>query len=174
MASWGWDADTVSASIRSSLTSGNSACSSVSTCCTAGAHEEDRPAALGTVVRQGLGIAAVVAHKPVVGLVVGELDTAPRALGHLAAFGADGGAAGAPTVEEQDGLLPSGDGLRQFVPQQGADGGIISRPQLLLHIGEEHFGQGPLVEPLLELEQLVVACLSVVHSLHRWGGRAQH
>ena len=50
----------------------------------------------------------------------------------------------------------------------------LPRPQLLLHVGEEHLRQGPLVEPLLQLEHLIGARLGVVHGFHRRGGGTQH
>ena len=122
---------------------------------------------------QGLGVAAVVAHEPSVGRVVGELHRAPWALGHVAALPAGHHSAGPPAVQEQDGLLPPHQVLLQLLPQGAADGGAVARPQLLLHVHDVDLGQGLLVVALPQGEAAVAAALGGVHGLHRRGGRAQ-
>ena len=111
------------------------------------ADEVQHPAALRTAVRQGLGKAAVVAHEPVVGRVVGEVDRAPGALGHKAALPAGDHAVGPPSVEKQDGLLSPAQGLLQGSPQRRADGASVAPAQLLLQVHHLHLRQGLLIIP---------------------------
>ena len=85
------------------------------------AEEVQRPAAGGAGVGQRLGVAAVVAHEPTVGRVVGQVDGAAGARGHLAALAAGDHAAGPPAVEEENTLLPRLHGGGQPGPEGPAE-----------------------------------------------------
>ena len=140
----------------------------------AGAHKIEQSAAGGTRRGQGLGVAAVVAHETVVGRVVGQLYRTSGALGHLPALPAGHHPAGPPAVQEQDGLLPPLEILRQLPAQDGADGPGVALAQLLLQIHHQHLGQGPLVVACFQLKQPDLPLFRLIHGLHRRGGRAQH
>ena len=75
----------------------------------------------GAGVGQRLGVAAVVAHEPTVGRVVGQVDGAAGARGHLAALAAGDHAAGPPAVEEENTLLPRLHGGGQPGPEGPAE-----------------------------------------------------
>ena len=64
-------------------------------------------AAFGADLRRFFGIAAVVAHQPSVGAVVGKVHAATRTFGYIGTLGTQQLAAAAPAVEEQNALLPS-------------------------------------------------------------------
>ena len=111
----------------------------------AGADEVEQPPAGGARRGQGLRKAAVVAHEPVVGRVVGQLDGAPGALGHLPALPAGHHPAGPPAVEEQNSLLLPLEVVLQLRAQDGAHRPGVALAQLLLQIDDKHLGQGLLV-----------------------------
>ena len=138
------------------------------------ANEIQFSAAVRAGGRQGLGVAAVVAHQPAVGRMVGQLDRTAGALRHRSTLPTGHHAAGPPAVEEQDGLLPPDQGVLQGLLKGAADGPSVSRPQLLLHVHHLHLGQGPAVEALLQCEQPTPPGLGAVHGLHRGGGRPHH
>ena len=132
-----------------------------------------RTAALRTLLRRPLGVAAIVAHQPVIGAVVGEIHAAPGTFRHIAALGAQQLAAAAPAVEEQNALLPGGHILLQLLLQGTADDGAVSAAQLLPQVGQHHLRQRLAVVPLRQLQQVIVPLPRVVKRLHRGRGRAQ-
>ena len=79
-------------------------------------------------------MAAVVAHHPPVGGVVGEVDAAPGTLGNIAALGTQQLTAAAPAVQKQDTLLPRRQIFLQFIVQRTADDAVPPLQQLLAQI----------------------------------------
>ena len=133
--------------------------------------DEVQPAAAGrTRRRKGLRIAAVMAHQPSVGGVVGQPHRASWALRDLSAFPAGDHAAAAPAVQEQDALLPTFQVAGQLPAQLRTDGGAVPRPQLPLHIHNADLRHGLLVEALAQGKQTVAPLPGLVHGLHRRGG----
>ena len=74
-------------------------------------------AALRTDVSGPLGMAAVMAHQPPVGGMVGHRHAAPGTFRHIAAFAAQHIAAAAPAVQKQDALLTAGKIFLNFLPE---------------------------------------------------------
>ena len=114
-----------------------------------------------------------MAHEPPVGRVVSEVDGAPGAGGHLAALPTAHHPAGAPAVEQQNGLLPPGGGIRQGPGKHAAQVGAVAGAQFPLHIHDLYRGQRPLIVPLFQGKQLVGALPGLVHGLNGRGGRGQ-
>ena len=87
----------------------------------AGAQSFQGPAAFGAPVRHRHGKAAVMAHEPPVGTVIGQPFAAPGALRGLPAVHAHQGPGVAPAVQQQNGLLARlhrfAEGLAQRVAQ---------------------------------------------------------
>ena len=137
------------------------------------AHELEPAAAVGAHRRQGLGVAAVMAHQPPVGAVIGQVDRAPGTGGHLPAAAAQGHAAVAPAVEEEDGLLPPAEVLLQLLPEGGGETRGVALAQLRLHVRQGDLGQVVGVVALGEGEQVVLPDLRGVPALDGRGGRAQ-
>ena len=92
------------------------------------AHELEPARAVGADLRQGHGVAAVMAHEPPVGAVVGQVDRTARAGGDLAALAAQGHAAVAPAVEKEDALLSPPQVFLQLRPEQLGYAGVVSSP----------------------------------------------
>ena len=132
-----------------------------------------RAAAFRAPLRCPLGITAVVAHEPVVGTVVRQIHTAPRALRHIAALWAQQLAAAAPPIQKQDALLTGGDILRQLLLERAADDGAVPLTQLLPQISHHHLRQCLLVVPLRQLQQVIVPLPCAVIRLHRGCGGAE-
>ena len=171
--SW-WPWLTVSASMRRISASGNRACSSSSArwvptpmCFMAPPHSGQASLLL-------LGIAAVVAHHPPVGGVIGQMHAAPGALGHIAALGAQQLPAAAPAVEKQDALLPGLQILLQLPGQLPADAAGVAVPQLPAAYPPGSPGAVPVgVVAPPQQRQLIVPPAGVIRRLHRGGGRTQ-
>ena len=119
------------------------------------------------------GIAAVVAHHPPVGGVIGQIHAAPGALGHIAALGAQQLPAAAPAVEKQDALLPGLQILLQLPGQLPADAAGVAVPQLPAHIRQDHPGHPVGVVAPPQQCQLIVPPAGVIRRFHRGGGRTQ-
>ena len=105
-------------------------------------------AAMGTDARHRPGIAAVVAHEPLVGAVIGEPCAAPGTFRGFPAVHADQRPAVAPAVQEQDGLFSGGEGLLQGCLQGVAEGGIVAVPEFFPHVHNVHVGKLPAIEPI--------------------------
>ncbi len=140
-----------------------------------GPHLLQRTAALGAALGNRLGKAAIVAHQPVIGAVVGEVHAAPGAFRHLAAAHTLEHPAGAPAVQEEDGLLSPGHGLLHSLKQGTADHGVVACPDLLLHVHQPDLGKGHAVEPACQAAKGVHPRSGPVHGLHgRRGGTQKH
>ena len=131
-------------------------------------------AAVGTGIRRRLGVAAVVAHHPPVGGMVGEVDAAPGTLGNVAALGTQQLAAAAPAVQKQDTLLPRRQIPLQLLLKRAADTAEIAVPQLPAHIRQNDLRQTALIEALRQAAEAVIPLAGVIGRLHRGGGGAQH
>ena len=111
----------------------------------AGAHGLHRAAALGTALGGGLGKAAVVAHQPSVGAVVGQGHGAAGALRGFPTVHAQKETTVAPTVQQQHRLIPPVpvvvDGLTKGV----AEGKVVSQLHFLPHIHDLDLRKGPSV-----------------------------
>jgi len=82
-----------------------------------------------------------MAHEPPIGAVIGQVDGAPGTGGGFPAVPADGHAAAAPAVEEQDALLPPADVLRKLLPEKLGQAGFVALAKLLLHVRQADVGQ---------------------------------
>ena len=116
----------------------------------------------------------MVAHQPVVGRVIGQLDGAPGAFRHLSALSAGHHPACPPAIEEQNGLLPPLQIDLQLPAQHAADGGVIALTQLLLHIHHQDLGQRPLIVAPAHGKQMQLSLPGQIHGLHRRSRRPQH
>ena len=112
-----------------------------------GANGLQGAAAVGAPGRNRLGVAAVVAHQPVVGTVVGHTDAAPGALRSLSAVHASKRPAVSPAVQKQNRLLPRFLCFQDFLPEGIAQRRIVSLAKLVRHVHDLHLGKGPPVEP---------------------------
>ena len=106
--------------------------------------------------------------------MIGQVHTAPWALGHIAAAGADHLSAVAPPVEKENGLLTKLQILPYFFVQRLTDGRIISLPQLLPHIHHRNMRQRVLVIPLSQQRQAVIPFLCQICRLYRRRSRPKH
>ena len=131
-------------------------------------------AAFGAGFLHRLGMAAVMAHEPPVGGMIGHGHAAPGALGHIAALSAQEVPAAAPAVQKEDALLSGGQIPFQFLPQRGADKAGISGQHLLPHIRDQHLGQGAFVVAPPQQRLLIGPLLRRPGGFHRGGGGAQH
>ena len=130
-------------------------------------------ATLGAPLRHRLGEAAVVAHKPVVGAVVGESRAAPGTLRGLPAVHADQGPGVSPAVQQQNGLLSGGAGIVDGLAQRDTQAVAVAQLQLLPHIHHFHIGKSSAIESGFQPIEVIFPLPGPVHALHRRGGRAQ-
>ena len=122
-----------------------------------------------------LGVAAVVAHQPSVGTVIGESCAAPGALRGLPAVHAHQSPAVAPAVQKQYGLLPR---LRSFADallQRKAQAQGVPQFQLLAHIHNLHPGQSLAVITVFQGVEGKLAGFGLVHGFYAGGcGAEEH
>ena len=135
----------------------------------AGADGFQRSAAFRAALRHRLGKAAVVAHQPVVGAVIGQADAAPGTFRRFPAVHTHQRPAVSPAVEQQNRLLSRVPVVGQRFPQRDAQGKIVSQLQLLPHVHDVHGGQLPSAIAFRHSVQAVSAGLRPVHTFH--GGR---
>ena len=140
-----------------------------------GAHANvlELPAAFGADLRRFFGIAAVVAHQPSVGAVVGKVYAATRAFGDVGALGTQQLAAAAPPVQKQDALLPGVQIFLQFLVERAADDAVPPLQQLLPQIGQNDPGQRLLVIAPPQQRLLIIALFRPVRRLHRRSSGAE-
>ena len=140
-----------------------------------GAHADvlELPAAFGADLRRFFGIAAVVAHQPSVGAVVGKVHAATRTFGYIGTLGTQQLAAAAPPVEKQNTLLSGCQIFLQFLIERPADDAVPPLPQLLPQIRYDDLRQRLPVVALPQQRLLIVALFRPVRRLHRRGSGAQ-
>ena len=129
--------------------------------------------ALGAAGGKRLGMAAVVAHEPSVGVVIGQVDRAAGTHGHIAAVHTGHHTAGAAPVEKEDGLPTRREILPQRQQQRLTDGRSIALLQLLLHVDDLHRRQGLAVIAAAQLVEGIDAGFCAVHGLHAGRGGPQ-
>ena len=133
----------------------------------AGANGLKGYAALRAFLGKRLRIAAIMAHHPPVGGVIGQIDAAPGALRHITAARADHLSAVASAVEKQNRLLSQLQ-IFLYLPIQGlADGRAVSLPQLLAHVCQSDRRQRILVVSFAQQRQVIVSLLSQVRRFNR-------
>ena len=130
-------------------------------------------AAFGTDLRRFFGIAAVVAHQPSVGTVVGKVHAATRTFGYIGTLGTQQLAAAAPPIEEKNTLLPGCQIFLQFLIERPADDAVPPFPQLLPQIRYDDLRQCLPVVALPQQRLLIVALFRPVRRLHRRGSGTQ-
>ena len=115
-----------------------------------------------------------MAHQPLIGAVVGHADGTPWALRHLPAVHAHQGAAVAPAVQEQNGLLSVGPGIIDGLPQRIAQGKVISQLHFLPHVHDFHLRQGAAVVAVFQAVEGVIPVFRPVHTLDAGGRGTKH
>ena len=130
-------------------------------------------AAFGTDLRRFFGIAAVVAHQPSIGGMIGHGHAAPGTLGNIAALSALQVSAAAPAVQKQNTLLPGRQIFLQFLIERPADDAVPPLPQLLPQIRYDDLRQRLPVVALPQQRLLIVALFRPVRRLHRRGSGTQ-
>ena len=125
-----------------------------------------RTAALGAAAGNRLRMAAIVAHKPVVGAVIGQPLAAPGAFRCFPAIHAHQRPGGAPPVQEQNRLLPGSMGIMDALPKGDAQRAVVSQLQLLTHIHQFYLGQRPAVISVFDGIEPVKALFRPVHTLY--------
>ena len=139
----------------------------------AGADGLQRAAALGTAGRRRLGMAAIVAHEPGIGGVVGQPHRTAGTFGGLPAVHADQRAAVSPSVQEEDGLFALFPGVQDRLPQGDGIGQVVAQLQLLPHVHNGHLGKLPPAVAGAKPVQAIGPGFGPVHGLHRGGGRTK-
>ena len=145
-----------------------------------GAHpqRDHRPAAVRTGFGHRRALAAVVAQQPPLRAVLGEADIAVVALERLPAHLAEREGREPAAVEEQNRLLPGGEGLGQRLPQR-----LREHRRLFLtrharagdaQVHQLDPGHRPIVDAAGEVQFLVAATPRVLERLQRRRGRAEH
>ena len=141
----------------------------------AGANGFQRTAAGRAPLRRRLGKAAVMAHEPMVGAVVGQLYIAAGAFRGFPAIHAHQRPAVSPAIQKQYRLLSGIPGLQDCLPQGDTQRRIVAKLQFLPQIHNVHFRQGLAVEAFPQGIQAVCAGFCPVHTLHGGsGGAKQH
>ena len=138
------------------------------------AHHAQRLAALRAFFRHRLGIAAVMAHQPVVAGMIGQSRRAVLALGHMAASHAGRHAAGAPSVEKKHALLAFFQVALQLRRQLGGDAIRLPLAQAAAHIGDDYPRQRRVLIPPGDRKKAIFALFRLKPALHRRGGAAQN
>ena len=117
-------------------------------------------------------MAAIVAHEPFVGAVIGQPGTAPGTLRRFAAVHTHQRAGVAPAVQKQHHLLSVGGRLADSVLQRIAQAQVIAQLYLLLHVHDPDLRERSAAPAVGERIQPVDAGPGTVHGLHRRGCRA--
>ena len=120
---------------------------------------------------RGVGhrIAAVVAHQPAIGTVVGQGNAAMRAADHFMAGLASGKGVITPAIEQQNGLPAPLEVFLQGEGQRLSKGGIHRRG-VLVHVHQFHLGQHRLAKTVTELVEPKLFLLGHPCGFHRGSG----
>ena len=133
---------------------------------------------LAAALRAGLGqrlhrMAAVVAQKRLLRLVVDERHAAVGAFQHMAADGTHADGTVAAAVQQQDALLAVIQIFLQLAGKADTDLARVARSQLGPHINKIHMGQRPSTVAMAQLDKLQTAAFCGIVSLRQRRGRGK-
>ena len=111
-------------------------------------------------------MAAVMAHQTPIGFVVGQPHGTAGTLRGFTALGTHRHAAGAPAVDEQNGLFSPVEILFQLLQQLRSNDLITAGTERLLPIGNDDSWQCVLIETLAQPEEMVVSRPGMIHGFH--------
>ena len=132
-----------------------------------------RATALGAPFRHTLGIAAMVAHQPLIGAMISESCIASGTFRCLPALHAHQCPGRAPAVEKENSLLPQLPGILNISKQIHTVGRVIAQLHFPAHIHNLHIRQRPAVISVWQCIKLIRTGFCPVHGLNSRCCRAQ-